>query len=237
MLRAPRSWRSSSPTRSSPPTGRRTSSSSSPTTWATATSAATATSRSERRTSTGWPPRGCGSPTSTSPRPVCSASRAALLTGCYPNRVGILGALGPASQHRHQRPTRRRSPQMLKPQGYATAIFGKWHLGHHPQFLPTRHGFDEYFGLPYSNDMWPKHPTAEVPRPAARSRARRSIETEPRPVAAHDAGTPSGPSRSSSKNKDQPFFLYVAAHRCRTCRCTSRDKFKGQVEARACTAT
>ena len=48
------------------------------------------------------------------------------------------------------------------------AIFGKWHLGHHPQFLPTRHGFDEYFGLPYSNDMWPKHPTSqELSRPAA----------------------------------------------------------------------
>ena len=42
--------------------------------------------------------------------------------------------------------------------GYATAIFGKWHLGHQPQFLPVRHGFDEYFGLPYSNDMWPRHP-------------------------------------------------------------------------------
>ena len=47
---------------------------------------------------------------------------------------------------------------MLKPRGYATAIFGKWHLGHQPPFLPTQHGFDEYFGLPYSNDMWPRHP-------------------------------------------------------------------------------
>ncbi|MCW5559789.1 MAG: sulfatase, partial [Verrucomicrobiae bacterium] len=49
---------------------------------------------------------------------------------------------------------------MLKPLGYATAIFGKWHLGDRPQFLPTRHGFDEYFGVPYSNDMWPYHPEA-----------------------------------------------------------------------------
>ena len=47
---------------------------------------------------------------------------------------------------------------MLKPRGYATAIFGKWHLGHERQFLPLQHGFDEYFGLPYSNDMWPRHP-------------------------------------------------------------------------------
>lgn len=93
---------------------------------------------------------------------VCSASRAALLTGCYSNRVGILGALGPAARIgiHDQEVT---LGELLKSRGYATAIFGKWHLGHHPQFLPTRHGFDEYFGLPYSNDMWPKHPTAKFP--------------------------------------------------------------------------
>src|SRR3954454_9696821 len=90
---------------------------------------------------------------------VCSASRAALLTGCYPVRVGILGALGPNSKGGiSDRETL--LPQVLKPRGYATAIYGKWHLGDSPQFLPTRHGFDEYFGLPYSNDMWPKHPAA-----------------------------------------------------------------------------
>ena len=90
---------------------------------------------------------------------VCSASRTALLTGCYPNRVGITGALGPKNTHGIN------SDEMIlaevaKRRNYATAIFGKWHLGHHPEFLPTRHGFDEYFGLPYSNDMWPYHPTA-----------------------------------------------------------------------------
>ncbi|HQR08253.1 MAG TPA: sulfatase [Gemmatales bacterium] len=90
---------------------------------------------------------------------VCSASRASLLTGCYPNRIGILGALGPKAEHgiSDQETT---IAQLLKTKGYHTAIYGKWHLGHHPQFLPTRHGFDEYYGLPYSNDMWPKHPTA-----------------------------------------------------------------------------
>src|SRR5947207_1509191 len=93
---------------------------------------------------------------------VCSASRAALMTGCYPIRVGILGALGP-----HARigisDKEKIIPQVLKPRGYATAIFGKWHLGDSPQFLPTHHGYDEYFGLPYSNDMWPKHPTGMYP--------------------------------------------------------------------------
>ena len=88
---------------------------------------------------------------------VCSASRVALLTGCYSNRVGILGALGPGSKIGIS-DKEMIIPQVLKQRGYATAIYGKWHLGHHPQFLPTRHGFDEYFGLPYSNDMWPFHP-------------------------------------------------------------------------------
>jgi arylsulfatase A-like enzyme len=89
---------------------------------------------------------------------VCSASRAALLTGCYPNRIGIIGALGPKNNTGlSERETT--IADMLKTRGFATAIYGKWHLGHHPQFLPTRHGFDDFFGLPYSNDMWPKHPT------------------------------------------------------------------------------
>jgi len=90
-------------------------------------------------------------------QPVCSASRAGLLTGCYPNRLGIHGALGPKSRValNEQETT---IAELVKPLGYATAIFGKWHLGDHPDYLPQGQGFDEFFGLPYSNDMWPKHP-------------------------------------------------------------------------------
>jgi arylsulfatase A-like enzyme len=95
-------------------------------------------------------------------QPVCSASRAALLTGCYPNRVGILGALGPASKVGISN-AEKTLAELLKGRGYATAIYGKWHLGHQPKFLPTRHGFDGFFGLPYSNDMWPKHPAGAYP--------------------------------------------------------------------------
>ena len=88
---------------------------------------------------------------------VCSASRAGILTGCYPNRIGIHNALGPGNTHGiNSKETT--MAEMLKSKGYATAIFGKWHLGHHKKFLPTRHGFDEWFGIPYSNDMWPYHP-------------------------------------------------------------------------------
>jgi arylsulfatase len=92
---------------------------------------------------------------------VCSASRTALLTGCYNNRLGIHGALGPGSRigiHANEMTL----AELFKQKGYATGMAGKWHLGHHAQFLPTHHGFDEYLGLPYSNDMWPHHPEAKA---------------------------------------------------------------------------
>jgi arylsulfatase A-like enzyme len=84
---------------------------------------------------------------------VCSASRASLLTGCYSNRVGIYGALMPNAKV-GLNPEEQTIAELLKEKGYATGIFGKWHLGHHREFLPLQHGFDEYLGLPYSNDMW-----------------------------------------------------------------------------------
>jgi len=88
---------------------------------------------------------------------VCSASRAGLLTGCYNVRIGILGALGPKAQHGiHEDEVT--LGEICKQKGYATACYGKWHLGHHKKFLPMQHGFDDYYGLPYSNDMWPYHP-------------------------------------------------------------------------------
>ncbi len=85
---------------------------------------------------------------------VCSASRAGLLTGCYPNRIGISGALMPWAKHGLS-DKEMTIAQLLKQKGYATGMAGKWHLGHQKQFLPLQHGFDEFLGLPYSNDMWP----------------------------------------------------------------------------------
>lgn len=88
------------------------------------------------------------------PQAVSSASRAGLLTGCYPNRVGISGALMPWSKTGINA-DETTIAEMLKTKGYHTGIIGKWHLGWQRQFLPLQHGFDEYYGLPYSNDMWP----------------------------------------------------------------------------------
>jgi arylsulfatase A-like enzyme len=87
-------------------------------------------------------------------QPVCSVSRAGLLTGCYPNRLGMPGALFPKDTI-GLNSEEFTMAEMFKEQGYATAIFGKWHLGWQKEFLPLQHGFDEYTGLPYSNDMWP----------------------------------------------------------------------------------
>lgn len=88
------------------------------------------------------------------PQAVSSASRAGLLTGCYPNRVGFSGALMPwATTGINAEETT--IAEILKARGYHTGIIGKWHLGHHRMFLPLQHGFDEYYGIPYSNDMWP----------------------------------------------------------------------------------
>ncbi|MEY2725756.1 MAG: Arylsulfatase [Planctomycetota bacterium] len=88
---------------------------------------------------------------------VCSASRASLMTGCYNVRIGIQGALGPKSRNGIN-PAETTIAELCRSKGYATACFGKWHLGHLPQFLPLQNGFDRYYGLPYSNDMWPFHP-------------------------------------------------------------------------------
>ncbi len=92
-----------------------------------------------------------------SPQAVCSASRAGLLTGCYPNRIGFAGALSHGSKYGISA-EEETIAEVLKQKGYKTAIFGKWHLGCQEQFLPTRHGFDAFYGIPYSNDMWPFHP-------------------------------------------------------------------------------
>jgi arylsulfatase A len=145
--------------------------------------------------------------------PVCSASRAALMTGCYPARLGINGALGPKSRT-GLNPDETTIAEMLKAKGYATAMAGKWHLGDHPDLLPVKQGFDEYLGLPYSNDMWPENPNAKnnsyPPLPLIQN-----ADVLDAHVTAEDQTTLT--TRYAEKavqfitaNKSKPFFLYVA---------------------------
>ena len=138
---------------------------------------------------------------------VCSASRASLLTGCYPNRIGILGALNPSSTIGINA-KERTIAEILKTRGYATAIYGKWHLGHQRQFLPQHHGFDEYFGLPYSNDMWPNHPSEKFPD-LPLIEGDEVIQRNPDQTKLTTWYTEHA-LRFIERNRDRPFFLYLA---------------------------
>ena len=143
---------------------------------------------------------------------VCSASRAGLVSGCYNVRVGIFGALN----HRAQiglNPSEVTIAEIVKQKGYATKCIGKWHLGHHPKFLPTNQGFDEYFGLPYSNDMWPFHPTAGKNYPSLPLMENdRVIDPD---VTSEDQNMLTTWYTEKAvdfidRNKDRPFLLYLA---------------------------
>jgi arylsulfatase A len=144
--------------------------------------------------------------------PVCSASRSALLTGCYHSRLGIHGALGPAAKI-GLNPDEVTIAEVLKPKGYSTCAVGKWHLGRPEEFLPTHQGFDEYFGLPYSNDMWPFHPERKGGFPPLPLIEGDKVIDED--VSAEDQAhlTRRYTERAVDfiqRSKDKPFFLYLA---------------------------
>ena len=138
--------------------------------------------------------------------PLCSMSRASLMTGCYNTRVSIPGVLFPPDKI-GLNPDEITLAEILKPKGYATAAIGKWHLGHQPEFLPTRQGFDYYFGLPYSNDMGGRKKAGSYP-PLPLIRNDESIETDPDQSQLTRRYTEET-IKFMREHKDGPFFIYL----------------------------
>jgi len=142
--------------------------------------------------------------------PVCSASRAALLTGCYPQRIGFPAVLFPASPI-GLHPDEITIADVLKGQGYRTEMVGKWHCGDQQPFLPTRHGFESYYGLPYSNDMGiqgnPENHACRVPLPLLRDD--KVIQEQPDQRGLTERYMEECV-RFIREQKDAPFFLYLA---------------------------
>ncbi len=142
---------------------------------------------------------------------VCGASRASLLTGCYSNRIGMLGAPSHRSTHGINQDEVLIS-ELCKQKDYATAMYGKWHLGHHEPFLPLQNGFDDYYGLPYSNDMWPYHPTSKAFPDLPMFEGNKIVNPKVTPEDQVHLTT-SYTERALKfidENHEDPFFLYVA---------------------------
>lgn len=140
-------------------------------------------------------------------QPVCTASRASLLTGCYANRVSMSGALNHLSKvgiHKDEQMLQ----ELLKTKGYATACYGKWHLGDRPPFLPTRRGFDDFAGIPYSNDNGPLHPTVPGLPPLPFYRGDKIIEKDPDQARFTRRFTDLAV-EFIAQHQHEPFFLYM----------------------------
>ena len=143
-------------------------------------------------------------------QPVCSASRAAILTGAYANRIGIYNAFGPTSDSGINS-NEYTLAEMLKDNGYETGIFGKWHLGSKKEFFPTNHGFNEFYGILYSNDMWRWHP--ENPEGYPQDLLLYRNENALKEIIDQSNLTKDITTESINfieKNKDNSFFLYIA---------------------------
>lgn len=165
---------------------------------------------------------------------VCSPSRAALLTGSYPPRVGIPEVLFPRSTV-GLNPEEETIADLLGEVGYATRAIGKWHLGDHPRFLPTNHGFDGYFGIPYSNDMSPVEahnpgPGGDDAPPLPLLEDTTVVEREPDQRLLTRRYTERAVSFIEERAGEGPFFLYLA-HNMPHVPLYASDRFRGKTGA------
>ncbi len=169
---------------------------------------------------------------------VCSASRTGLLTGCYPTRVGISGALNHQSKIALN-PNEETIAELLHNKGYRTAIIGKWHLGMKEPYMPLQQGFDEFYGLPYSNDMWPVYYDGKPFKDTNTFRATypllpfyegnkvlKTLKTLDDQTNLTTAYTERA-QKFIKENKARPFFLYLAHSMVHVPLAVS-DKFKGK---------
>ncbi|MBT1686130.1 sulfatase family protein [Dawidia soli] len=171
---------------------------------------------------------------------VCTASRTALLTGCYPNRLGMTGALLPGAK-RALNPDEETIASVLKRAGYTTAMLGKWHLGNRPPFFPIHYGFDSFYGIPYSHDIWPMDFTGKRITDMSDWRARWPVLSLYQNDTRVDSITSLNDQAKLTTtlteravnfirtNKKAPFFLYLA-HPMPHVPLAASEKFRGKSE-------
>jgi len=147
---------------------------------------------------------------------ACTPSRSALLTGTYAHRIGMDGSVVFPAEQRGLHPDEVTIAELLKGQGYVTGCFGKWHLGDQPKFMPLAQGFDEYYGIPYSNDMWPGNTRGHrhtkkpyTPLPIVRQNKAVAYVSDGTDQSLLCEAITDEAVKFIQKHKDEPFFCYL----------------------------
>ena len=171
---------------------------------------------------------------------ACTPSRSALMTGTYAHRIGMDKSVVFPGEKRGLHPDEITIAELLKAKGYATGCFGKWHLGDQPKFLPLKQGFDEYFGIPYSNDMWPGNKRGNpvtkggpyTPLPVIRQNEAVAYVSDGSDQSLLCEAVTDAAVKFIRDHRDEPFFLYLPhayVHNPRFARAEILKKAEGDV--------